>query len=166
MKSAARRPLPGCWPARPALRALAIALCLGLSAAHLAAGAAEFRSVTSAAAVLYDAPSVQARKLYIAPRSMPLEVLSVVSQWVKVREMEGALGWVERAELGSQRTVVAKVPFATVRVAGQDSAEIVIQAERGVALELADPVPVNGWVKVRHRDGSVGFVRAAEVWGL
>jgi SH3-like domain-containing protein len=55
---------------------------------------------------------------------------------------------------------------ATVRSAAQDGAEVVFQAERGVVLELAEPAPAPGWVRVRHRDGSSGYVRAAEVWGL
>jgi hypothetical protein len=34
---------------------------------------------------------------------------------------------------------------------------------------LADPAAGEspaGWVRVRHRDGGAGFVRATEVWGL
>ena len=33
-----------------------------------------------------------------------------------------------------------------------------------VLLELAEPI-ASGWIKVRHRDGDSGFVKAAEVWG-
>ena len=129
------------------------------------AGAAEFRSVGVPAAVLYDAPSVQARKVWVAPRQMPLEILTVVNQWVKVRDVSGDAAWIERGELSTQRTLVARVS-ATIRVAGQEGAEVVFVAERGVVLELLDPMPVSGWIRVRHRDGSSGWVRAAEVWGL
>ena len=129
------------------------------------AGAAAFRSVGVPAAVLYDAPSVQARKVWVAPRQMPLEVLTVVNQWVKVRDVSGDAAWIERGELSTQRTLITRVS-ATIRVAGQEGAEIVFVADRGVVLELLDPMPVSGWVRVRHRDGSSGWVRAAEVWGL
>lgn len=148
-----------------ARRACAAAAAACLWAAAPAAGA-EFRSVASAAAVMYDAPSQQARKLFVAPRGMPVEVLSVVNQWVKVREMEGALVWVERADLSAARTVICKVAAAAVRAAPQEGGDVVFQAERGVVLELTEPAPAPGWVRVRHRDGATGYVRAVDVWGL
>jgi SH3-like domain-containing protein len=137
--------------------------CAGLVSAA-GALAAEFRSI-AAPAVLYDAPSLLAKKLFVAPRGMPVEVVSVVNQWVKVKDQAGDIAWVERADLSTQRTVIARAN-ATVRSAAQDGAEVVFQAERGVVLELAEPAPAPGWVRVRHRDGSSGYVRAAEVWGL
>ncbi len=130
-----------------------------------AAAAADFRSVSAPVAVLYDAPSLQARKVWLAPRQMPLEVLSVVNQWVKVRDVSGDAAWIERAELSAQRTLVARVS-AAVRNVGQEGAEILFVAERGIVLELVDPVAVSGWVRVRHRDGTPGWVRSADVWGL
>lgn len=148
-----------------ARRACAAAAMACLWAAAPAAGA-EFRSVASAAAVMYDAPSQQARKLFVAPRGMPVEVLSVVNQWVKVREMEGSLVWVERADLTAARTVISKVAAAAVRAAPQEGGDVVFQAERGVVLELTEPAPAPGWVRVRHRDGTTGYVRAVDVWGL
>jgi len=137
--------------------------CAGLLSA-VDARAAEFRSI-AAPAVLYDAPSLLAKKLFVAPRGMPVEVVSVVNQWVKVKDQAGDIAWVERADLSAQRTVVARAN-AVVRSAAQDGAEVVFQAERGVVLELAEPAPAPGWVRVRHRDGGNGYVRAAEVWGL
>jgi SH3-like domain-containing protein len=128
---------------------------------------AEIRGVASAA-VLYDGPSKQARKLFAAPRGMPLEVISTLGQWVKGRDVAGDVVWIERTDLGERRSVVTSGP-ATVRREPQDAAAVVLQADRGVLLDLADPAAGEspaGWVRVRHRDGSAGFVRATEVWGL
>ena len=36
---------------------------------------------------------------------------------------------------------------------------------RFLALELLEP-PQSGWVKVRHRDNTVGYARIAGLWGL
>ena len=144
---------------------LRMAVLAASIAVSTVAGAVDFRSVAVPVAVLYDAPSVQARKVWVAPRQMPLEVLTVVNQWVKVRDVSGDAAWIERAELSTQRTLVARVS-ASIRVAGQEGSEVLFVAERGVVLELLDPMPVSGWVRVRHRDGSSGWVRAAEVWGL
>ena len=38
-------------------------------------------------------------------------------------------------------------------------------ADKGVLLELVDP-QITSWVKVRHRDGMIGFIKATDVWGI
>jgi SH3-like domain-containing protein len=141
-------------------------LC-GLAAGMLAAAApglaAEFRSVSENAAVLYDAPSGKARKLYVVNQGFPLEVVVVVEGWSKVRDASGELTWIESKHLTDRRTVMVKAPLASVREAADDSAPVVFQAQQNVLLELVEVA--GGWLKVRHRDGQAGFVRAAQVWG-
>jgi SH3-like domain-containing protein len=52
-----------------------------------------------------------------------------------------------------------------VRREASDDAALSFEAEKGVALELVEPVAA-GWAKVKHRDGQSGFVRGNQVWGL
>jgi len=128
--------------------------------------AAEYRSVAQPA-VLYDGPSRQARKLFAAPRGMPLEVISTLGPWVKVRDMAGDVVWIERNDLAERRSVVTSAVVA-VRQQPQESSAVVLHADRGVLLELADPAATEapgGWLRVRHRDGGGGWVRTTEVWG-
>ena len=40
-----------------------------------------------------------------------------------------------------------------------------MSADRGVVLELADP-EIATWVKVRHKDGIIGYVKASDLWGI
>lgn len=146
--------------------ALTRGLALVLAAACVPAAATEFRSVAQPA-ILYDGPSKQARKLFAAPRGMPLELISTVGAWVKVRDIGGDVMWIERGDLVERRSVVTATP-ATVRQQPQDAATIVLQTDRGVLLDLepgAGP-PTPGWTRVRHRDGGSGWVRNTEVWGL
>jgi len=145
------------------MRAAAAALAFALAAGS--AAAAEFASVASQGAILYDGPSPSANRLFVAPRGMPVELLSVIRDWVRVRDAAGDVMWIERGDLSPERTVVA-TNAAPVRAHANDAAEIVYQADRGVLLELVDPAPAPGWARVRHRDGGAGFVRAADVWGL
>ncbi|MDP1634047.1 MAG: SH3 domain-containing protein, partial [Gallionellaceae bacterium] len=49
--------------------------------------------------------------------------------------------------------------------AADDKAALAFEAERDVVLELLEAVP-GGWVKVKHRDGQSGFLKAPQVWGL
>ena len=126
--------------------------------------ALEFRSVAENAAVLYDAPSAKARKLYVVNPGYPVEVVVVVEGWVKVRDASGELAWIESKHLTDRRTVMVKVPLAQVHQSADESAPVVFQAQQNVILELVDVVS-GGWLRVRHRDGEVGFVKVAQVWG-
>jgi SH3-like domain-containing protein len=123
----------------------------------------EFRSVAGNAAVLYDAPSAKSRKLYVVSQGYPVEVVVVVEGWVKVRDASGDLTWVESKALSDKRTVMIKVPMAQIRQSADDGAPVVFQAEQNVILELEDVA--GGWLRVKHRDGQAGFVKAGDVWG-
>ena len=139
-----------------------------LSAALVAvtgvAHALEFKSVGAAPAVLYDAPSPKGRKVFVAPRGMPVEVVLTYGEWTKVRDMSGDLAWIQSRSLVPRRNVVVSAASARVRASADDAAPVAFTAEKGVLLELVDPM-TTGWAKVRHRDGQSGFVRAAEIWG-
>lgn len=148
---------------RATLAALGLfaALCPGI------APAADFRAATENAVVLYDAPSAQSKKLFIVNQGYPLEVIVVVEGWVKVRDANGALSWVDAKKVaaGKQRGVMVKTVLAQVRQAADDGAPVVFQAQQNVLLELTEVV-AGGWLRVRHRDGVSGFVRVAQVWGV
>jgi SH3-like domain-containing protein len=159
-------------PARPGRVARLFALVAGAFALSPHALAADFRAVAEPAAVLYDAPSGRSKPLFVLGRDTPLEVIVPVEGWVKVRDVAGTIGWVESKALSERRSLVVRTPIADVRANPDDAAPIVFRAEAGVLLEPAEPLTsaanalAPGWVKVRHRDGQVGFVRIAQVFGL
>lgn len=137
-----------------------------IALAALAAGPAwalDFRSVAVNAAVLYDAPSLKARKLYIVNQGYPLEVVVVVEGWIKVRDANGEFTWIESRALSDRRTVMIKAPVAAVRQAAAETAPVVFEAQQNVILELEDAAA--GWLKVKHRDGQTGYIKASDVWG-
>ena len=130
------------------------------------ASAAEFRAASDDAVILYDAPSVQSQKRFIVSQGYPLEVIVVLQGWIKVRDASGALNWVEAGKVSAkQRTVMVKSLVVQVRFAADDNSPVVFQAQQNVVLELSEVV-TGGWLKVRHRDGVSGFVRAGQVWGV
>lgn len=140
------------------------AVCLGLMVQAGAAQAADFKSVAAAPAILYDAPSVRGTKMFIAPRNMPLEVILSYGSWVKVRDAGGDLSWIEASALSEQRWVVVTVANARIRASQDEAASVVFSADKNVLLELLAPA-ASGWVRVRHRDGQSGYVKASDVWG-
>lgn len=143
------------------MRRAAATLSLCLCAA--AAGAQEFVSVAEPA-ILYDANSLQANKLFVATRYLPLEQLVELDNWAKVRDAGGKVFWIEKRHLSRKRYVVVTADSAVVRANWDDGAPLVFTAVRQVGLEWLGNAGV-GWSKVRHRDGSVGYVKSSDIWG-
>jgi SH3 domain protein len=137
-----------------------LALLFGISAAQ----AVEFVSVKESNAILYDAPSTKAKKLFVVNRYMPFEQVITLDSGVKVRDRSGGLYWVEKRLLSNKRYVFALLPLVDVRAEPDFAAARVFQVRQQVALEQIESTGT-GWIKVRHQDGNVGYVRSTEVWG-
>ena len=142
---------------RAALTLLGLLICA-------LAQASDFRSVQETAAVLYDAPSRAAKPLVVVSKFYPLELIVNLEAWVKVRDHTGALAWIEKKFLGEKRMVMVTAPSAEVRARPEDGAPQAFVAASGVVLELVEIAP-GGWLRVRHADGSSGYLRATQVWG-
>lgn len=143
-------------------RLIAAAVLLLASAAS---SAFDFKSVGNAPIVLYDAPSLKGSKLYVAPRGMPVEVVMSYGEWVKVRDFNGDLAWTEARNLSARRSVVVRNPKALVHATADEAGTVVMSVDKGVILELVDP-QVTTWVRVRHKDGTAGYIKASDVWGI
>jgi len=141
--------------------AAALFAVLVASAAH----AAEYRTIGDRAAILYDAPSLKADRIFVASRGYPFEVLVKLDQWTKVRDAGGEVAWVENKALGERNHALVSVPVADVRAAPNAQSAIVFEAYKQVIVEVLGP-PADGWVKVRHRDGQEGYARIAHLWGV
>jgi SH3-like domain-containing protein len=128
------------------------------------AAALEFRSVTEPAAILYDAPSTKAQKLYILSQGYPVEIVVKLEGWTKVRDDTGEFAWIENNHLSERRTVMVKAASAEARQAASENSQVVFTAEKSVFLEVLDMAA--GWAKVRHSDGAVGFIKVSQLWGL
>jgi len=129
-----------------------------------AAHAVEFKSVGANPLVAYNAPSEKARKVYVVPRGMPVEIILTQNGWSKVRDAVGDLFWLEAKGLIAKRSVVVIAPSARLHASAEESAPLVATVDKGVLLDLVAPV-AGGWVKLKHRDGVVGFAKVGEVWG-
>jgi SH3-like domain-containing protein len=124
----------------------------------------EYRS-TARAAILYDAPSSASTRLAVVGGKVPLEVIADSGDWVKVRDANGHLSWIEKSALGNSRSVMVKVEECIVRQQPEPDAMAVFRASRGVLLDAVDEPTTLGWLQVRHVDGLSGWLRIHEVWG-
>ena len=125
----------------------------------------DFLSISDDAVIMYDAPSLKAEKLYVASRFLPVEAVVNVEDWVKVRDSSGIFAWVEKKSLSSKRYIIVTVPLADVFRDADTDSDLVYQVEKNVVMEWLDSTRT-GWVKVRHLDGQIGYIRVSQVWGI
>ena len=144
------------------IRAALLVVLLGFHSHAVAA--LEYLSMADNAVIMYNAPSIKAAKLYVASRYLPVEAVVRVEGWVKVRDSSGTLSWVEQKAVSDKRFVVVIEQQAQVYQAADINSTLVFQAQKDVVLEWLE-TSVNGWVKVRHRDGQTGYVKITQVWG-
>ena len=138
---------------------------VALALLPLMATALAYRSVAVSGAPMLAEPAPQSKKLYLFSRDTPLELVSVNKGWAKVRDVSGAMGWMEVRKLAQKRTVQVIQPYAEVRVRAEDGAPVLYALERDVILELLE-VPSGRWARVRHRDGKPGYIPIKSIWGL
>ncbi len=127
--------------------------------------AKSFVTVGDKAVVMFDAPAAKANRTFIINRHTPLEMLVKLDKWVKVRDAENTVGWIEASALGDKRHVQIAVTSADVRTMPNAASMLVFDAQRTVLLEVTSLATADGWLPVKHRDGQVGFVRLMHVWG-
>jgi len=146
-----------------AFKKLAVGLTLVL--VPMLASAMDFRSIAVPKAVLFDAPSAQAKKLYLLWQGYPVEIIVNLGDWVKVRDNQGTLTWVEAKNLSPNRTVIVVKDIVSMYQSADANAAVVSQLQKDVVLDYIETA-AGGWVKVKHRDGLTGYVQATGVWGL
>lgn len=129
------------------------------------ATALEFKSIATPKAILYDAPASSAKKTLLLSQNYPVEVVVNLGDWLKVRDAQGSLNWVESKQLSNKYTVMVIVNQADVRQAADASASLVATIEKEVVLDVVDTKLSNGWLKVKHRDGLTGYISISSIWG-
>ena len=143
-------------------RSLVVLLLASAASATLAV---DYRSVSVPAAVLYDSPSQQGKKLYLIKAQTPVEVVVRLEGWFKVRDAEGSLAWIESRSLAERRMLVVTAPRGEIRQSDKPEAPLVAELDKWVAVEFVEAASP-GWAKVRHKDGEAGYIRSTQVWGL
>lgn len=132
----------------------------------ISALALEFRSVSVPKAVLYDAPSNAAKKILLISQYYPVEIVVNLGDWLKVRDAQGSISWVEAKQLSNKATVLVTVSRAEIRQGPDSSSSLVANVEKDVVLEVVEAKLNNGWIKVKHRDGASGYILISSTWGF
>ena len=141
-------------------------LFVTLMLASVQALALEFKSVAVPKAILYDAPSSAAKKILLLSQGYPVEVIVNLGEWLKVRDAQGSISWIEAKQLSDKRTVMVIASNTEMRSSADTASSLLATLEKDVVLEIADTKLTNSWLKVKHRDGMTGFISISSVWGF
>lgn len=142
----------------------AVLLLSAALAANGSAYAADYVSVADGPTTLYDAPSLKAKKIFVASRHLPLEQVVKLEGWSKVRDSAGVMAWIEKRALSNRRFVVVTADISAIRQSPEERAPALAQTKKQVALEWLENTGT-GWLKVRHQDGVAGYVKTSDIWG-
>jgi SH3-like domain-containing protein len=94
---------------------------------------------------------------------MPLEITGEYGHWRRVRDRDGAGGWVHYSLLSGARTVIVTEPMVDLRARPEAGAPVVARAEAGVVAHLGDCGP--DWCRV-SAGGQRGWVEKRRLWGV
>jgi SH3-like domain-containing protein len=108
-------------------------------------------------------PGLNYSILWHVDRGYPLQVIDSQKDWYRVRDFEGDVGWVYKPLTAGTAHVVVKKPEINVRSGPGTNYRIVAKAREGVVFRTL--ARQKGWVKVRHQNGTTGWVARHLVWG-
>ncbi|TDI62223.1 MAG: aspartyl-trna synthetase [Alphaproteobacteria bacterium] len=96
-------------------------------------------------------------------KGLPLEIVQEHESWRKVRDIDGAIGWMHKRLLVGKRTAIVTADWAEIRDLPDALSVMVIRAERGVYATV-DECQIN-WCLVSV-DGDEGWVPKSSLWGV
>jgi SH3-like domain-containing protein len=102
-------------------------------------------------------------------RDLPVQIIGEFQVWRRVRDVDGAEGWVHQSTLAGRRTVLVRPPANATEIAlhGEPLAESlpVARLRAGVIARVRECEAESPWCEVQVA-GHRGYIRRTEVWGL
>lgn len=96
-------------------------------------------------------------------KGMPLEVTAEHGHWRRVRDRDGAGGWVHYSLLSGVRTVISESDMLDLHLGPDPSTPIAARLELGVVARLGECLP--DWCRL-SAGGYRGWARKAQLWGV
>lgn len=117
---------------------------------------------------LREGPSKEHRTAWVFQRAgLPVEIVAEFDNWRRIRDAEGAEGWVLHSLLSGRRTAIVapwrKGELHEVRDSAQASSPVVARLESGVIVSVKNCD--KAWCRVSGR-GFDGFVDQKLLWGV
>jgi len=122
-------------------------------------------SLRAAEINLRTGPGVQYPIEWVYRRQhLPIEIIAEFRTWRKVRDWQGAQGWVHQGMLSGQRYVIVTGALRTLRAEADVKSRPVAKLEKGVIVRLNNCPAVSAWCQVEAGKFK-GWLRKVEFWG-
>lgn len=112
---------------------------------------------------LRTAPSTKSKVKWVLGKGVPLQVISSKGKWLKVRDFENDSGWVYGQLTTNKGHMVVKRKIVNIRSGPGTKYRIIAQAQYGVVFRTLKQI--KGWAKVRHENGTIGWISRKLLWG-
>ncbi|MSO92025.1 MAG: hypothetical protein EXQ86_01330 [Rhodospirillales bacterium] len=125
-----------------------------------------FVSLRAGEVNLRTGPGVQYPIEWIYQRqSLPVEIIAEHTTWRKIRDWEGAQGWVHQSMLGAKRSMIVVGGTRNVYRKPDPAGTVVARAEPGVIGKLAACPDGTEWCRVEI-EGIEGWLKRSDFWGV
>lgn len=125
-----------------------------------------FVTLRAGEANLRTGPGVQYPVEWVYRRkNIPLEVIAEFETWRKVRDWQGAQGWLHQSMLESKRTAVVTGLTRSLRAKMDANSPVVAEVDVDAVGRVIKCPDGTGWCKLlfnRHE----GWLRRVEIWGV
>lgn len=129
----------------------------------LSAEAAQYLTVAKDGVNVRRGPSTNDEIVMELFEGWPLRVVSKKGDWYEIIDYENDKGWIYSSLVRKNNTVIVNVKKTGNMRSGPSTKDPVIaEVERGVVLERLEKK--NGWVKVKHSQGTVGWIHGPLLW--
>lgn len=123
-----------------------------------------FVSIRAGEANVRRGPSLTHRIDWVFTRKdMPVEITAEHGHWRRVRDREGAGGWIHYSLLSGVRTVIVDRDMVALHARRDPESPVVAQLELGVIARLGDCGPA--WCRISVA-GYKGWAEKAALWGV
>ncbi|MCA3376688.1 MAG: hypothetical protein INF64_06115 [Roseomonas sp.] len=101
-------------------------------------------------------------------RDLPVEILREFELWRRIRDPDGAEGWVHQSTLITRRSFIVRGPPGSevmLRRRAEDQAQPVARLRPGVVGRLRACEANSAWCEAQIGDHR-GFIKRADIWGV
>ncbi len=96
-------------------------------------------------------------------RGQPLQITGEYGHWRRIRDQDGAGGWMHYSLLSGTRTVLVQRDMLAMRRKPRPDAAVMANAELGAIGQLGDCIP--DWCEI-SANGLSGWVPKSALWGV
>jgi SH3-like domain-containing protein len=98
-------------------------------------------------------------------RDLPVEIIAEFDIWRKIRDPDGAEGWVHKSMLSGRRMMMVKKDHVMLRRTADDTASAAAWLENGVIGKILQCPKESAFCRVEV-EGDPGWLRRDEMWGV